>query len=39
MPDLKDGESFFMQGSGNKPYERWNVGEFPERDPDRQLTG
>jgi DNA ligase-1 len=26
MPDLKDGESFFMQGSGSKPYELKNVG-------------
>jgi DNA ligase-1 len=26
MPDLKDGESFFMQGSGSKPYEIKNVG-------------
>jgi DNA ligase-1 len=26
MPDLKDGESTFMQGSGRKPYELKNVG-------------
>jgi DNA ligase-1 len=26
MPDLADGESFFMQGSGAKPYELKNVG-------------
>jgi DNA ligase-1 len=26
MPDLKDGESHFMQGSGSKPYELKNVG-------------
>jgi DNA ligase-1 len=26
MPDLKDGESTFMQGSGSKPYELKNVG-------------
>jgi DNA ligase-1 len=26
MQDLKDGESFFMQGSGSKPYELKNVG-------------
>ena len=26
MPDLADGESFFMQGSGSKPYELKNTG-------------
>src|SRR5260221_3022225 len=26
MPDLADGESFFMQGSGAKPYELKNTG-------------
>jgi DNA ligase-1 len=26
MPDLRDGESTFMQGSGSKPYELKNVG-------------
>src|SRR5947209_20622919 len=26
MPDLNDGESFFMQGSGSKPYILKNVG-------------
>src|SRR5260370_38150102 len=26
MPDLADGESFLMQGSGSKPYELKNTG-------------
>ncbi len=26
MPDLADGESYLMQGSGSKPYELKNVG-------------
>jgi DNA ligase-1 len=26
MPDLADGEVFYMQGSGSKPYELKNVG-------------
>src|SRR5215813_11691498 len=26
MPDLADGENFFMQGSGSKPYELKNTG-------------